>query len=354
MRRRRHQDGGEGDRDGDQDSGKAASGSESEARKPQQVDRASFGVRVGKTCGDPAAYETRTRCLRSETGRLQRRMPSVPIVSSTRLAPSGGAGYLDGFWRESPSAFDLRVTPYRALWRDTTWAVSELDRSRSPGLDAAASAASEAMERYAGGDDTAFELVYDALAPRLYAFVLRRTQGNRARSEDLVQQTFLQMHHARGRFTPGADVVPWAYSIARRLLIDSVRRGTREVMSDDSTFEREIAPLAAADDLIVAKEMIVIVEAELARMPPAQREAFELVKSEGMSMAEAAEVLGTTVTAVKLRAHRAYEAIRAVLSSAARPVTSRPPGARASEAPADHDPGAPDPTPARGRKAGAR
>ncbi len=272
----------------------------------------------------------------------------VHIESSTRLAPSGSAGYLDGFWPQSLGVLDLRVTPYRALWRDTTGRVSDPDRSRAPSLDAAASAASAAMERYAAGDDAAFELVYDALAPRLYAFVLRRTQGNRARSEDLVQQTFLQMHHARGRFTAGADVVPWAYSIARRLLIDSIRRGSREVMSDDATFEREIAPLAAADDLIVAKEMIVIVEAELARMPPAQREAFELVKSEGLSMAEAAEVLGTTVTAVKLRAHRAYEAIRAVLSSAGKPVTSRPPAT-----PADPDPSAPGPARARGRKAGA-
>lgn len=309
------------------------------------MDRVPFGVGVGKLAEIVLRTKRAAGVSAAKREAVNRVSPSVHNVSSTRPAPPGSAGYLDGFWAGSPGAFDLPVTPYRAPWRDTTGRVSDLDRSRSPSLDVAASAASVAMERYAGGDDTAFELVYDALAPRLYAFVLRRTQGNRARSEDLVQQTFLQMHHARGRFTAGADVVPWAYSIARRLLIDSVRRGSREVMSEDSTFAREIAPLAAADDLIVAKEMIVIVEAELARMPPAQREAFELVKSEGLSMAEAAEVLGTTVTAVKLRAHRAYEAIRAVLSSAGRPVTSRPP--------AGPDPSAPGPTRARGRKAGA-
>jgi RNA polymerase sigma-70 factor (ECF subfamily) len=278
-------------------------------------------------------------------------MPNVQMESPTSMTLSGAGSYLDGFSLESWASFGLRVTPYRALWRDTTWRVSDLDRSRSGSLDAASSAASDAsaaMERYAAGDDSAFEAVYDALSPRLYAFVLRRTQGNRARSEDLVQQTFLQMHHARGRFTPGADVVPWAYSIARRLLIDSVRRGSREVMTEDATFDREIAPLAAADDLIVAKEMVIIVEAELARMPPAQREAFELVKSEGLSMAEAAEVLGTTVTAVKLRAHRAYEAIRVVLSGANRSGTARPPAGP------DADPTSSAPGRARGRKAGAR
>jgi DNA-directed RNA polymerase specialized sigma24 family protein len=41
--------------------------------------------------------------------------------------------------------------------------------------------------------------------------------------------------------------------------------------------------------------------------------AFELLKEEGLSLAEAAQVLGTTVSAVKLRAHRAYEALRLVL-----------------------------------------
>jgi DNA-directed RNA polymerase specialized sigma24 family protein len=44
--------------------------------------------------------------------------------------------------------------------------------------------------------------------------------------------------------------------------------------------------------------------------------AFDLVKREGLSMAEAAQVLGTTVSAVKLRTHRAYEALRNALGTA--------------------------------------
>ena len=44
-------------------------------------------------------------------------------------------------------------------------------------------------------------------------------------------------------------------------------------------------------------------------MPPAQREAFLLIRVDGLSVVEAAEVLGTTVSAVKLRAHRAYKAL---------------------------------------------
>jgi RNA polymerase sigma-70 factor (ECF subfamily) len=44
-----------------------------------------------------------------------------------------------------------------------------------------------------------------------------------------------------------------------------------------------------------------------------QRIAFELLKRDGLSLVEAAEILGIGVGAVKVRAHRAYEAIRAVL-----------------------------------------
>ena len=54
-------------------------------------------------------------------------------------------------------------------------------------------------------------------------------------------------------------------------------------------------------------------EQELARVPRTNREAFELVHREGLTAAEAAEALGTTAMAVRLRVHRAYEALRAAL-----------------------------------------
>jgi RNA polymerase sigma-70 factor (ECF subfamily) len=169
-----------------------------------------------------------------------------------------------------------------------------------------------AMERYAGGDDAAFALVYDALAPRLYGYLLRQTREN-ARAEDILQQTLLQIHRARASFIPGAEVMPWAFAIARRLVVDSVRRGRRELLSSDGEPDAGASSDVAADDLVQAQQLARRVERELAKLPPAQRVAFELVKNEGLSMAEAAQVLGTTVAAVKLRAHRAYEALRIAL-----------------------------------------
>jgi len=178
-----------------------------------------------------------------------------------------------------------------------------------------------AMDRYAAGDDAAFEEVYDLLAPRLLAFLLRQTR-DRARAEDCVQQTMLQIHRARGRFTPGARVLPWAFAIARRLLIDMHRRGGREVLSADEAGDGGAATLTAldagADDVAYAKELAARLQAELARLPENQRAAFDLVRQEGLSVAEAADVLGTTVAAVKLRAHRAYQALRAVVAAVER------------------------------------
>jgi RNA polymerase sigma-70 factor (ECF subfamily) len=176
------------------------------------------------------------------------------------------------------------------------------------------------MARYGAGDDAAFVEVYDELAPRLFGYLVRQTR-DQARAEDLVQQTFLQMHRARGTFVPGAEVVPWAFAIARRLLIDGYRRGRREVLAPEPAGgegeragrDEPAAPDAPADDLVQAAQLAARIQAELARLPETQRVAFELLKEEGLSLAEAAQVLGTTVSAVKLRAHRAYEALRLVL-----------------------------------------
>src|SRR5215470_6996903 len=116
----------------------------------------------------------------------------------------------------------------------------------NPGVDAA----DAAMERYSKGDDAAFAQVYDALAPRLLGFLRKSTRDEFA-AEDLMQQTLLQIHRARGSFISGARVMPWAFAIARRLIIDTARRHRieRRVFSDAPVDDAEMtlelaAPLA--------------------------------------------------------------------------------------------------------------
>jgi RNA polymerase sigma-70 factor (ECF subfamily) len=167
------------------------------------------------------------------------------------------------------------------------------------------SPADAAMDRYAAGDDTAFEQLYDLLAPRLFAFLFRNLR-DRCEAEDLVQQTLLKMHCARGRFIRGAEVVPWAFAIARRLMIDrmrrtKMRRTTGAEYDENEAISRLVALDLPADEAVFAKAMARLVDRELERLPEAHRLAFELVKQDGLTHAEAAKVLGATAMAVKLR-----------------------------------------------------
>ena len=172
-------------------------------------------------------------------------------------------------------------------------------------------AASAAMDRYASGEDAAFGELYDLLAPKLLGFLFRQTR-DRARAEDLVQQTFLQMHCARETYVTGADVTPWAFAIARRLSIDAYRRAKREVLEADLDLAGMVDDMGP-DDALRSKQAAEMLQQTLDSLPETQRVAFELIKRDGLSVAQAAETLGTTVTAVKLRAHRTYEALRSAL-----------------------------------------
>lgn len=167
-----------------------------------------------------------------------------------------------------------------------------------------------AMDRYADGEDGAFELLYDELAPRLLRYALRETRS-RSAAEDTVQQVLLQIHAARARFVRGAAVLPWAYAIARRLLIDGHRRAARWASA-----EQEVAVAVAASGGMAADEVLdrrrreADLASELLLLPEKHREAFAMVKLEGLSIADTAAVLGITQGNVKVRVHRAAEALR--------------------------------------------
>jgi RNA polymerase sigma-70 factor (ECF subfamily) len=173
--------------------------------------------------------------------------------------------------------------------------------------------ANSAMERYAQGDESAFASVYDAVAPRVHAYLIRQAR-DRAIADDLLQQTLLQINRKRGTYVAGLPVLPWAFAIARRLYIDECRRRKTDALwSARDVGEDDQRAWAQPDDEVATREAARLVEAELLRMPGNQRVAFELLKVDGLSHQEAAEALGTTVNAVKLRAFRAYTAIRTVL-----------------------------------------
>jgi RNA polymerase sigma-70 factor (ECF subfamily) len=123
------------------------------------------------------------------------------------------------------------------------------------------------------------------------------------------------MHRARGSFISGSAVFPWAYAIARRLVIDGARRGRRDLLKGAGEIADEDVKSHAgtADQEFEARELAGRLQVELSKLPSSQQAAFELLKIDGLSQDEAAEALGATVSAVKLRAHRAYVALRSVV-----------------------------------------
>ena len=192
------------------------------------------------------------------------------------------------------------------------------DVSQRTGVTSEASG-DAAMSRYADGDDSAFTDVHAALSARLQAFLLRLTRSPTL-ADDLVQETFLRIHRARGSFADGARLVPWSYAIARNVYIDHTRSPSTQrerVASGDEAPGADLPTGRDADgeELTIARDLARAVERTLATLPANQREAFVLLRYEGMSVADAAEVLGVTEGAIKLRAFHAYEALRAALGT---------------------------------------
>ena len=191
-----------------------------------------------------------------------------------------------------------------------------------------------AMDRYACGDARAFAELHRALYPRLMAY-LTRMSGSATLADDLTQETFLRMHRARSTFAQGGAVLPWAYAIARNVHIDHARaakhRSTERLPSDPGSEPTDLRG-SDAESLAIASETARAVERVLARIPAAQREAFILLRYEGLSVQDAAGVLGATTTAVKLRAFRAYEALRAELEELRKQPAKEKGGGSAKEA----------------------
>jgi RNA polymerase sigma-70 factor (ECF subfamily) len=187
------------------------------------------------------------------------------------------------------------------------------------------------MGRYCDGDRRAFDQIYATLAPRILGY-LTALAKDRATAEDLLQQTFIKLHQHRDVYVRGANPVPWLFTIAHRTFLDEARRRRRSrvrntvdgTLSDrasgglegsmgafDGAFDGAFGADAGTHDSHIARSM-----AALASLPESQRQAVQLIKLEGRTTAEAATMLGTTVGAIKVRAHRGYVALRRKLKIA--------------------------------------
>jgi len=182
--------------------------------------------------------------------------------------------------------------------------------------------AKDLMARYCDGDASAFRALYALVAPRLLGYLVKMAR-ERAVAEDLLQLTFMKVHRARAAYVRDADPLPWIYSIAHRTFLDEARRVKRAVVrvgEGDELPEQQADLRGEAadrrDEPRADPDLVKAALDALARLPEQQREAVVLTKLDGKSVAEAAEIAGTTVGAMKVRAHRGYEALRKHLGHA--------------------------------------
>lgn len=188
--------------------------------------------------------------------------------------------------------------------------ISVLPHVRSP-RSAAAVRANEAMKRYASGDDAAFNELYQSLAPRLYRHCLWLCGQNDA--EELMQEVFIKLHRARASFVDCGGVLAWALTVARTTHLDRARyrRRRHETVTEQQHLERYAA---AVSDLPSQRALHAELARELSLLSDTVREAYVLVKLEGMSCADASAALGISVHALKQRVHRATLSLRRSLS----------------------------------------
>jgi len=166
------------------------------------------------------------------------------------------------------------------------------------------------MAAYVAGDGAAFRVIFERYAPLLMRAMLRELYV-REEANDLVQQTFLQLHRARADFDVEHKLKPWIFTIAMNLKREYFRRKKRRPersLEAEATLEPAVGALGAAR--VDARRTLARV---LGDLPADQREVIELHWFDGLEFPEVAEVVGASVSAVKVRAHRGYVRLRAAL-----------------------------------------
>jgi RNA polymerase sigma-70 factor (ECF subfamily) len=180
----------------------------------------------------------------------------------------------------------------------------------------------ELMRRFKAGDARAFETLVRRHRTAIWNFLLRHLR-DRARAEDLLQETFLRAVKASSEWEERARVTTWLFTIARNLATDEVRRAVHRHTEPldgrngdaPAPIDRAAAdgppPDAAAEGALLRPRL----EAALAALPEEQREVFLLREQGGLGFREIAEVTGVAENTVKSRMRYALEGLRRTLAS---------------------------------------
>ncbi|MEO6054455.1 MAG: sigma-70 family RNA polymerase sigma factor [Chthoniobacterales bacterium] len=166
------------------------------------------------------------------------------------------------------------------------------------------------------GDLDAFHALVTNYQYRVVGTVTRML-GNEEGSEDIAQQVFLRVWKSAKTYKPKAKFNTWLMTITRNLVFNEIRRRTRhptqplDAEHDDrpaQQYEDTVTPSPA--DQMEQKELQAAVDAAIAALPEQQRMAVVLRRYEELSYEEIAEILSTSVSAVKSMLFRARAELR--------------------------------------------
>jgi RNA polymerase sigma-70 factor (ECF subfamily) len=175
------------------------------------------------------------------------------------------------------------------------------------------------VERIRTGDVAAFRELYDAHAPSLLGFALAQLRS-RELAEEVVQELFLRLWKHRANWVlVRRSAKAYLFSSLRNTIIShrrslNARPRRGDEVEASATLLTSLASSEAADDGLNEAELRRILDAAVASLPPRCRETFVLVRRQGLSYAEAADVLGVTMKAVEMNMVRALAALRIQLA----------------------------------------
>jgi len=192
-----------------------------------------------------------------------------------------------------------------------------------PGAGAGPADEAQLVAALRRGDEAAFEALVRANLGRMLA-TARRMLGNDDDARDAVQEAFQAAFRAIGAFSGDARLSTWLHRIVvnAALMKHRSRRRRPEEPIDDllPCFDADghwvsgmAAPAVPTERLLQSRQVRALVRACIDRLPESYRTVLLLRDIEQLDTEEASRALGVTTTAVKVRLHRARQALRTLL-----------------------------------------
>jgi RNA polymerase sigma-70 factor (ECF subfamily) len=166
------------------------------------------------------------------------------------------------------------------------------------------------MRQAQSGDQAAYSSLLILLTSATRQFARARL-GAVPWIDDVVQETLLAVHRARQTYDPRRPFAPWFYAVASSRMIDVIRRERRVTSRELSG---DVLPEPMLDETSPHEELdLDAIHAAVASLPQRQREVIEALKFQDQSVREVAGRLSMTESAVKVTAHRGYQALKRLL-----------------------------------------